>query len=450
MPQENFDDLSGVEIMHTGVIRGREYKETDLLEIAENTNRLIQEGLHNPPNKLGHDDDQAFALASGLPAIGWFENFRVKGGSLLADLKNAPAIIMEAMKKKLYRKLSPEIYFDLPHPQTGNIIGKAIRAVALLGADIPEIKGLKDLLSETKPLTISFSEAKHERATEINIVINEGGTPKGPEGPNLAFTPEEDAELAVLATAVADNLVVKGLIPKTSMSEPNLDALVNWVGLSGFDACVSTAGVREKADDPEKLCGWLKAQARKKGVLGKAHMEEEIMPGELEKLQEELKTKDSALAAALKDKEAAEARYSETAKALVEREKQDGQREIAQFIEANKSVLTPAVEPAFKALCEALDAGSKTVKLGEKAEEKPSRALALAFAEQLINAKVAQFGETAKNEGNEKPEAGVKGADLNNELHAKAVAYAEANKVSYWDAVKTVSKEDPTLINKEN
>ncbi len=55
----------------------------------------------------------------------------------------------------------------------------------------------------------------------------------------------------------------------------NVEALVDWAGDVGFDGCVAaikgSKDAMAKIDDPEKVCGWLKARAREKGVLAPEH-----------------------------------------------------------------------------------------------------------------------------------------------------------------------------------
>jgi len=41
----------------------------------------------------------------------------------------------------------------------------------------------------------------------------------------------------------------------------NVDALIRWAGGVGFDQCVAHLTGKEGVTDPEKLCGWLKAQS---------------------------------------------------------------------------------------------------------------------------------------------------------------------------------------------
>lgn len=447
-------NLEGVEILRKGVIRGREYKDTDLQEIADNTNRLIKEGYINPPAKLGHDEGQAFALASGLPAVGWFENFRVDGSRLVADLVHAPAIIYEAMKKKLYRKVSAEIYFDFPHPKTQAIMGKVMRAVALLGADVPEVKGLKDLLAEAKPLTLA--EGKHELGEEITITIRREEDPKPSEGPNFE-DPDGDHWLATRTTAeaLASGMVRDGLIPHDSASTSPLESLINWAGNVGYDACVTTPAVRQISEDPETLSGWLKAKARAKGVLGKEHMQDKEDEMTIQELQEQLTAsttalaeKDKELVAAKKKADDAAVLLAETQKAEQERAKVARKAAVAVFIEANKEFIVPAIAPMFEALCEGTEA---VIKLAEGKEEKlTGHALVMRFADEFIKAKVARFEELARGTGSETKSdpKEVKGADLNQELHMRAVELSEQKKIPYWDAIREVAKAEPSLVGK--
>jgi len=70
--------------------------------------------------------------------------------------------------------------------------------------------------------------------------------------------------------------VIDAVSDAAGMGNPgNVESLVEWVGEKGFDGCVAAIkGSRrasEEVDDPVKVCGWLKGQAKKKGKLAPEH-----------------------------------------------------------------------------------------------------------------------------------------------------------------------------------
>lgn len=154
-----FADMSKVEIFKAGSYYGVTYDESQIDEIAKNTNFLIGSGKHRAPAKLGHDDAQQYAKQSGLPAVGWVNKVYREGAKLYADFKDVPEIVIAAIQKKLYNSVSSEIYMDAHSEKEFGIKGKVLRAVAFLGADVPKVKGMMPLsayLSEEEGRIFKF------------------------------------------------------------------------------------------------------------------------------------------------------------------------------------------------------------------------------------------------------------------------------------------------------
>jgi hypothetical protein len=122
-----------------------EFTIDDLDEIAKNTNALLKTNLVEPPLKLGHSENQKLAQEDGYPAIGYVARVYRLGNTLFADFVDIPEKIYNLIKNRAYSKVSAEVYTNLKHPDTNENIGKTLRAVALLGADLPAIKGLGDI-----------------------------------------------------------------------------------------------------------------------------------------------------------------------------------------------------------------------------------------------------------------------------------------------------------------
>jgi len=522
------EDLKGVQILSTGYIRDREYTAADLQEICDNTNRLISEGSHNPPGRLGHDDDQAFAKASGLPATGWVERLRVVGNKLVADFTDVPNILMRAFREKLFRKISSEIYFDFPHPTNGDKMGKVLRAVAFLGQDVPEVKGLADFLAEPGITPLRFADTAYERMGEVTITItvDDGCGEHAPEGPELepqlipggpgSVTPAEPAPGMPNAPApgplTAEGLAGQDLenyrtaekavealagesIPEFE-KERDVNGLLRYAGRVGAASINSSQPVRALSNDPDQFTAWLMAKANERGYVQADQTKGVSAMAATDTKEKDPKAVDpkaapvdpklamppapvapapgapvapgapapepKAMPGSDKERaDAAEARVKELEGVLsgvkTELEKLNQAKkesEVAAFIEAHKAHITPAVEPLFRALCEAVVAETKTVKLSDKEETLTGLGIALRFASSLIGSKPVILGELTPKATDNDPEGSdakpVKGANYRNELHAKAVKYQESNKgVSYMDAVTIVSKENPDLLKGE-
>ncbi len=158
MPYE-FD----VEIMSVGTWNKDKFTKEDLENIAFNFDSL--KDTVKPFLKLGHNLKQE----DGKPAMGWVKVLKVSGDKLIATLTQVPEKIYKAIKGGRYKRLSAEIYFNFKD-KAGNIRQKVLRAVALLGADVPAVDNLADL---DKYLTQSIQEGLFEqiKGYSKNIIL---------------------------------------------------------------------------------------------------------------------------------------------------------------------------------------------------------------------------------------------------------------------------------------
>jgi hypothetical protein len=129
--------LAGVEIFQAGKWNGDDYTVEDLDRMVE----AAQQVGFTPPLKAGHAD------RDGQPALGWVENLRRVGSKLVADLVGLPARVYEAIRQRRYDRVSAEIYWNLQ--RNGKNFPRALKALALLGAEIPavDLKPLHELFS---------------------------------------------------------------------------------------------------------------------------------------------------------------------------------------------------------------------------------------------------------------------------------------------------------------
>jgi hypothetical protein len=126
-------DLRDIEIFRAGTWNGDAYTEDDLDEMV-----LAFDGVgYRPPVKLGH------AESSGGPAYGWISRIWRRGGVLLADFADLPEKIYRAIKERRYDAVSSEIFFNIN--RGGRKFRRALKAVALLGAEIPAVAHLRPL-----------------------------------------------------------------------------------------------------------------------------------------------------------------------------------------------------------------------------------------------------------------------------------------------------------------
>jgi cation transport regulator ChaB len=152
------------EIFSAGTWNGDKYNEADLQMIVDNFEKL--KDRIKPPVKLGH------GWKEGQPALGWVKALRVQGKKLIATLSQVPEIVYNAIKQGLYKRLSSEIYLQ-GTTATGEKLKNVLRAVALLGADIPAVENLEDLTAymTQNSLLGSFENC---RTYEFDTVNNAG------------------------------------------------------------------------------------------------------------------------------------------------------------------------------------------------------------------------------------------------------------------------------------
>lgn len=119
------------EIFAAGHWNGLDYSTDDLENIAANFRKY--QARIKPPLKLGHSEEHP----KGQPSLGWVKNLYVKGQKLVARFAEVPDIVRTAIQKGLYRRVSSELW------QSDE--GLILKAVALLGSDIPAVDTLEDL-----------------------------------------------------------------------------------------------------------------------------------------------------------------------------------------------------------------------------------------------------------------------------------------------------------------
>lgn len=87
------------------------------------------------PLKQGHTPDE------GAPALGWVENVRRVGSKLVADFVDMTTEVYEQIKSRRVGQVSPEIWWNMKN--AAGTFRRALKAVALLGAEVPSVPNLK-------------------------------------------------------------------------------------------------------------------------------------------------------------------------------------------------------------------------------------------------------------------------------------------------------------------
>jgi hypothetical protein len=159
--------INGVEVFSVGTWNGDTYTQADLEEMVKAFNATAK--TLRPPLKLGHDDKQKLLQKDGMPAAGWIDKLYIKGGKLVADFVDIPSKIYQLIKNKAYRNVSSEIYWDIQ--LEGKKFKRMLSAVALLGADMPAVSNLKDIMAMYG--MDWFQEIKSYTGQQSDLIIKE-------------------------------------------------------------------------------------------------------------------------------------------------------------------------------------------------------------------------------------------------------------------------------------
>ncbi len=225
--------LRNVDTFAAGEYRGLTYSRADIGDMARNF-RDFSSGptpYHRVPAVLGHSENQDILDQEGLPAAAWATGMRQQGDHARTDLGDMPHKVANAIRNKSYRTTSAEVWDRPPasiprskvlailrqrgidpqkaladavkrapatlrqqqadvargtRPRTDSLsaitdyhlrghLGKMLRRLAFLGADVPELKNLDDLpgpeeyaeqFAPAYPSVLKFREIKRARSAE--------------------------------------------------------------------------------------------------------------------------------------------------------------------------------------------------------------------------------------------------------------------------------------------
>ena len=157
-------DLKGVELLAVGTWDGHGCPDggceftTKHIDQAVKADREL-EGTFDAPVKLGHDDDQKLLQTDGYPAAGWVKNLRRVGEKLIGDLVKVPEAVAKLIEAGAYRKRSVELKQDVEID--GKTYPLVLTGLALLGADLPAVEGLKDITRLYQSLALTLDDDAH-------------------------------------------------------------------------------------------------------------------------------------------------------------------------------------------------------------------------------------------------------------------------------------------------
>lgn len=218
-------DEDDIEIFATGTWGGMDWSEDDLDQMVTNFQTLHPKGI-KPPVKLGHDDNQILGQKDGQPALGWISALRRRGSKLIATLSDVPAIVKDLIDKRRYARVSSEIYptFEATGAEKNlksGVRGRVLSAVALLGADIPEVKTLEDLGRVLNAEGLSCADGSCADGARAFVVDAAGDV----GAPAVPFTLRDiaDAVVAELETRLSNPSHPRNSTPTGEDAMPDTD-----------------------------------------------------------------------------------------------------------------------------------------------------------------------------------------------------------------------------------
>lgn len=220
------------EIFASGVHNGIRIKDEDLDDIVA----AAKEMDFRPAIKMGHNDDV------GAPAFGYVENIRRVSNKIIADFVDLPQEIYDAIKSKRFERVSAEIL--LGFKRAGKTYRKVLGAIALLGAEIPGVSGLKPLhqFGATEydgKLTINFNDRRvstmnEEEAKALKAQLEALAAQNATLQQNFAaISADAEATKKRLADTSADLEA-----ERKKHIERDIDSKVNAVSVPAFRGCV--------------------------------------------------------------------------------------------------------------------------------------------------------------------------------------------------------------------
>ena len=401
------NSIRGIEIFATGTHNGDKYTEKDIDDIVDAFNALD----YRPAVKVGHTKDEP-----GAPSYGWIENLRKSGTKLLADFTDMHDSVVNAIRERKYDNVSSEIYFNLK--RGGKTFRRALKAVALLGAEVPAVAGLVPLHK------MQFAaEGEFEKAFNIDMTLDVS---------REALYDCFNERMAVLIATYSEGNEMKTKAQEMKELQDQLRLLQKQIS--------DLSGKSDKEKDEQLKVLSAKVEEINKAMLTLVATEDNS-------------TTTRELAQVREQSEKDQAALKEAQTQIAELQADGRRRQVSETISKLK---VPAFRPQLEALFNyALLHNADKVKVYSKKDGKEiseDRSL-LECTEALmsqINAQAEslfkQFGNVS---GNDLPEG--ENSDLGVELDNRVKKYRADNaslKLSYEDATVKVFESDPTFAKK--
>lgn len=451
-------NLKGVEIFAAGTWNGDTYTEKDLDEMV----KAFDEVGFRPPLKLGHNMEQEKKWKDGQPAFGWIDKIYRQGKKLLADFVELPQKIYEALKRGNYKQVSAEIFWNFD--RDGKKFPRVLRAVALLGADIPAVSGLDAIeglyIDDGQDVrTYDFKPGDMDSSPDNSFAVWD--TKYINDLPDAAFAiilpgGKKDEEGKTVPRALRK-------LPhhNESVTDPNDNESIDIPHLKNALSRLSQTSLTP--EQKQKALSHLRAHAKALEIGEAAEMAENLikeevknmekLKEEMERMKQEMDNLKSERENLKQEKEALEAKYSDIEKAKKEAEAKLAEQRakvkaerIKNFIAEQKKAgkVLPKFEKELEALLKsATDQKAYTYQDDDKKEVNLSQ---LDLVERIVVSlpKMVEFAEIGKDE--EIDLLGDYNHDPGVEVDRRAKLYLDKEKAkTYEEAVEMVLNKDPEL-----
>jgi len=223
MSNLNVVDIDELEILAVGTWKGYPSEKTftlkDLQNMATAFDELSAITNYEPPVKLGHDKGQKLLQVDGYPAAGWVRTLKVKGEKLVASLGQVPQKIGEIVKVGGWRKVSSETLEN--YEEGGKTYPLVLRAISLLGNDIPAVKTIADIQAQ-------YSQGEVCPQITIYEMAEGAGVPKTDLERVMAHhgVTEEEAKKMMAAKPIEELLPPRGT--KVGSLDEAMNSLNAW------------------------------------------------------------------------------------------------------------------------------------------------------------------------------------------------------------------------------
>jgi hypothetical protein len=266
----NDKEMVEMEVFRAGDYGGKgAYSEADLDALAADYSRE----LHEAPLTLDH--------AQAGPAFGWVAGLRRTGDRLVATLTGVPEALRGMIRAGAYKKRSIELIRTLA------VTGRPyLRAVSLLGAATPEVKGLRD---------VAFAADDDVEAIEEPVCAAECGDSSAASGvcaETASPVPSENSAQPVSpmrakgSVEAPDSANAGNSIVPASPVLPEIPPMADSDGNPAVDVLPGSHPASCPADDLQRLNAI--GDTPDRGALGESRVAGTVDQAELAALREEL------------------------------------------------------------------------------------------------------------------------------------------------------------------